>query len=60
MCCDTPSSFGKDFPRLNFFPAFAGVMAAVRDLEEGNISFGVRHLSELWCRQWLCKTSPSC
>ena len=40
--------------------AFAEVMAAVRDLEKRNISFGFRHLSEMCRRSSSCGTSPSC
>ena len=40
-CCDTPPSFGKDIPRLNFLFAFAEVMAAVRDSVIGRRSSGV-------------------
>ena len=55
-----PPLLERTFPGSIFFPAFAEVMAAVRDLAEGNRSSGVRHLSEVYRRQWLCRTSPSC
>ena len=54
-----PPLLERTFPGSILFFAFAEAMAAVRDLEEGNISFGVRHLSERCRRQWLSKTSPS-
>ena len=49
----------RTFPGSIFFSAFADMMAAVRDLEKGNISFGVRHLSEMCRRSSSCRTTPS-
>ena len=54
-----PPFLERTFPGSTFFSAFAEVIAAVRDLAEGNRPSGFRHLSEMCRRQWLSKTSPS-
>ena len=46
-----PPLLERTFPGSIFFFAFAEVRAAVRDLEEVDVSFGVRHLSEMCRRQ---------
>ena len=46
-----PPLLERIFPGSIFFSAFAEVMAAVRDLAEGNRSSGVRHFSEMYRRQ---------
>ena len=55
-----PPLLERTFPGSIFSSVFAGVMAAVRDLLEGNISFGVHHLNETYCCQQMYRTSPSC
>ena len=47
-----PPLLERTFPGSTSFSAFVEVMAAVRDLGEGNISFWVRRLSGMCRRQW--------
>ena len=54
-----PRLLERTFLGLSSFSVLLEVMAAVRDLEEGNISFLVHRLSGMCCRQWSCMTSPS-
>ena len=55
-----PRLLERTSPGLSSFSVLLEVMAVVRDLEEGNISFLVHRLSGMCRRQWSCRMSPNC
>ena len=56
-CCDTPPLVERTFPGSTSFSAFVEMMAAVRDLEEGKVSFWVHHLNGMYYHQSSCVVS---
>ena len=55
-----PALLERTFPGSISSPVFGAVTAAMKDLLKENRSFWARHLSRMYHRQSLCKTSLSC